>query len=266
MRHRRAVGAFWVVLFLAGGWASSQLGDRLTFDFSLPGQPGDTAEKQLVADHGVSSFDTFVAVVTVPTGTTVRAQRQQVAGVYDSVRKAVPGITLVDYADTGDTGFLADGGRSTFALVQGPPPRGFGAGVDTQVQAALATAATGAGFTSGLTSYGLLSAGGDTQGPSVLTETLLGASGALLVLLFVFASFLALLPLLIAAVSILTTFLLVLALTTVSDVSFVVQFLISTTPCWWSRAGARSGPTAAPTTRPSRSPWRPRVTPCWPPG
>ena len=61
----------------------------------------------------------------------------------------------------------------------------------------------------------------------MLVETLLGAAGALLVLLFVFASFLALLPLLIAAVSILTTFLLVLGLTTFSDVSFVVQFLIA---------------------------------------
>ena len=46
-------------------------------------------------------------------------------------------------------------------------------------------------------------------------------------LLFVFASFLALVPLLIAAVSILTTFLLVLGLTTFTDVSFVVQFLIA---------------------------------------
>ena len=73
----------------------------------------------------------------------------------------------------------------------------------------------------------MLSAGGESEGPSVLLETLLGAAGALLVLLFVFASFLALVPLLIAAVSILTTFLLVLGLTTFSDVSFVVQFLIS---------------------------------------
>ena len=61
----------------------------------------------------------------------------------------------------------------------------------------------------------------------MLAETLLGAAGALLVLLFVFASFLALLPLLIAAVSILTTFLLVLGLTTFTDVSFIVQFLIA---------------------------------------
>ena len=47
------------------------------------------------------------------------------------------------------------------------------------------------------------------------------------VLLFVFASFLALIPLLIAAVSILTTFMLVLVLTTVTDVSIIVQFLIA---------------------------------------
>ena len=61
----------------------------------------------------------------------------------------------------------------------------------------------------------------------MLAETLIGAVGALAVLLFVFASFLAFLPLLIAAVSILTTFLIVLGLTTFYDVSFVVQFLIS---------------------------------------
>jgi RND superfamily putative drug exporter len=78
-----------------------------------------------------------------------------------------------------------------------------------------------------VTSYGLLSAGGESEGPSVLIETLIGGVGALAVLLFVFASFLALVPLLIAAVSILTTFLLVLGLTYVTDVSFVVQFLIS---------------------------------------
>jgi RND superfamily putative drug exporter len=227
MRHRRLVGAFWAVLFLAGGVAAGQLGDKLTFDFSLPGQPGDTAENQLMADYGTSSFDTYVAVVTVPAGKTVQQERQRVAGVYRAVRKAVPGISLVDYASTGDKGFLTDGGRSTFALIQGPPPQGFGPGVDAKVQPVLAKAAASAGYSSGLTSYGMLSAGGDTKGPSVLTETLFGATGALLVLLFVFASFLAFLPLLIAAVSILTTFLLVLALTTVSDVSFVVQFLIS---------------------------------------
>jgi len=61
----------------------------------------------------------------------------------------------------------------------------------------------------------------------VLVETLVGAVGALCVLGFVFGSFLALVPLLIAAVAILTTFLAVLGLTGLVEVSFIVQFLVA---------------------------------------
>jgi RND superfamily putative drug exporter len=60
-----------------------------------------------------------------------------------------------------------------------------------------------------------------------LVETLIGAGGALAVLAFVFASMLALVPLLIAASSILTTLLVVLAVTTFANVSFIVLFLVS---------------------------------------
>src|SRR5207237_455118 len=67
----------------------------------------------------------------------------------------------------------------------------------------------------------------NNSGPGVLGETMIGAVGALAVLAFVFASFLALLPLVIAAVSILTSFLLLLPLTYVMDVSFIVQFLVA---------------------------------------
>ncbi len=227
MRHRLIVSLFWLVMFSSGVVAAGQLSDRLTFDFSLPGQPGDTAEKQLIKTYGVSSFDTYVAVVTVPAGQTVPQSKDAVAGVFDAALKATPGAQITDFATSGDKGFLSTDQRTTFALFQGPLPAGFGPGIQTQLEPALTAAAEKAGFESGLTSYGMLSAGGDTEGPSVLAETLLGAVGALLVLLFVFASFLAFLPLLIAAVSILTTFLLVLGLTTFSDVSFVVQFLIS---------------------------------------
>ena len=51
--------------------------------------------------------------------------------------------------------------------------------------------------------------------------------GALLVLIFVFASFLALLPLVVAAASILLTFVFLLPLTYATNVSFIVQFLVS---------------------------------------
>ncbi|MGH3744349.1 MAG: MMPL family transporter, partial [Mycobacteriales bacterium] len=61
----------------------------------------------------------------------------------------------------------------------------------------------------------------------MLVETLLGALGALVVLAFVFGSFLAVLPMLMAATAIGTTYLLVTGLTTVTSVSFIVQFLVA---------------------------------------
>jgi putative drug exporter of the RND superfamily len=61
----------------------------------------------------------------------------------------------------------------------------------------------------------------------LLAETFVGGLGALAVLAFVFASFLAFLPLLMAAVSILTTLLVVYGLTEITDVSFIVQFLVA---------------------------------------
>ena len=136
-------------------------------------------------------------------------------------------MRVVDFASTGDPSFVTDDGRTAYALIQAPVPHTFGSDVQTQFEPALTKAAAEAGFDSGLTSYTQLAAGGESGGTGILVEVLLGAAGALMVLLFVFASFLALLPLLIAAVSILTTFMLVLALTTFTDVSIIVQFLIA---------------------------------------
>jgi RND superfamily putative drug exporter len=230
LRHRRIVLAVWLVLFLAGGVAAGRLSDRLTFDFSLPGQPGDTAEKALMSDFRVSSADTLVPVLTMPDGERVAEHQPDLQRIFGAVRtqvgKRVP-VRVVDYASTGDQRFVSEDGSSTFGLVQGPPPAGFGPGLEQQLLPVMERAARPSGIDVQLTSYALLSAGGDSEGPSVLVETLIGATGALAVLLFVFASFLAFLPMLIAAVSILTTFLIVLGLTTISDVSFVVQFLIS---------------------------------------
>jgi RND superfamily putative drug exporter len=227
LRHRLLVVLGWLVLLVAGGMAAGPVTDRLTFDFSLPGQPGYEAEEQLIQTFGASTADTLVPVVTVPEGSTVAERADDVAAVFDAVRTALPQARVVDLASTGDARFVTDDGRSAFALVQGPMPQGFEPGIQVQLEPVLQQAAAQAGLDPGLTSYVLLSAGGETEGPSVLVETLFGAVGALAVLLFVFASFLALVPLVIAAVSILTTFLLVLGLTYLTDVSFVVQFLIA---------------------------------------
>ena len=227
LRHRRIIAGVWLLLFVAGGVAAGRTADRLAYDFSLPGQPGSDTEEQLGATYGVSSVDTLVPVVTVPAGRTVQGSEEQIAQVFATVRTELPQLRVVDLASTGDQSFVSDDGRSTFALVQGPGAQGLGPGASAQLEPVLERAGAASGLQVQLTSYELLSAGGESAGPNVLVETLFGAVGALLVLLFVFASLLAFLPLLIAAVSILTTFLLVLGLTYVTDVSFIVQFLVA---------------------------------------
>jgi RND superfamily putative drug exporter len=61
----------------------------------------------------------------------------------------------------------------------------------------------------------------------VLIETLIAAAGALAVLLFVYGSAIAIVPLLIALPSILTSFLLVLALEQTISVNFLVEYLVA---------------------------------------
>ena len=64
-------------------------------------------------------------------------------------------------------------------------------------------------------------------GASLAVEALIAGGGALLVLAFVFASWMAIVPLLMAIVAIPTTFLLIWPLATATDVSVIVKFLIA---------------------------------------
>src|SRR4051794_3959949 len=94
MHHRRIVSAVWLALFLGGILAAGPLGHRWSLDFSLPGQPGQQAQQQLIDTYGVSTFDTYVAVVTVPEGQTVASNRQAVAAVFATGVAAVPDVRL----------------------------------------------------------------------------------------------------------------------------------------------------------------------------
>jgi RND superfamily putative drug exporter len=157
----------------------------------------------------------------------VASEARQVGRAFDQARAAVPRDRIVDYAATGDPRFVTGGGRSTFALVFTPAAKGFGSIVDPDGIVNALSGALPPGTHVGLTGLDQLANSGSSKGSGVLVETLIGAAGALAVLAFVFASMLALVPLLIAACSILTTLLVVLGVTTFADVSFIVLFLVS---------------------------------------
>jgi RND superfamily putative drug exporter len=229
LAHRRKIFVFWFLVFVAGIFASGAVSKRLSYDFSLPGQSGyETEQKVIKAYGGANAQAAYIPVVTVGAGQTVSGSAADVKAVYDSLR-AIPTLRVVDYSLTRDKGFITSDGRTTFGLVYAPQPASFVDPLKDKVDAAFKSSLAAHHLTGSITGYAQLEAGDSSgsSGPSILTETLLGAVGALAVLVFVFASLLALVPLLIAAVSILTTFLIVLLLTTFTNVSFVVQFLIA---------------------------------------
>jgi putative drug exporter of the RND superfamily len=216
----------WLVIFLLGGFAAQKISSRLSYDFSLPGQPAyETALRiQHVFGNGGTTSPSIV-VVTVPPGQTVEADDTAIAAGFAAARREHPDVRIVD-ARVAGAGFVTSGGRTEYAYVFAPPNRGLGADRVTDATIASITSALPQ-FHVGATGINQLSSGGSTQGPGVLFETIIGGLGALAVLAFVFASFLALVPLLIASVSILSTFLVLLGLTYLTPVSFVVQFLVS---------------------------------------
>jgi RND superfamily putative drug exporter len=228
LAHRRIVLLLWVLLVPAGIYGASHVSKRLSIDFSLPGQPGYETAKKITHLYGNGGdTDPAVVLVTLPAGQTVGGDAGALAHAFDHARSSVPGARIVDWASTHDPRFVIDGGRSTFALVFTPPEKTFGAPkVPSRVQRSLA-AALPRGTQVGLTGLQQLASGGTSKGPGVLVETLIGAGGALAVLAYVFASLLAVVPLLIAATSILTTLLVVLGVTTFANVSFIVLFLVS---------------------------------------
>jgi RND superfamily putative drug exporter len=228
LEHRRLVVLLWILLLPAGIYGASHVSKRLSVDFSLPGQPGYETAKKITHLYGNGGDSKpAIVLVTLPAGQTVASDGPRLASAFDRARAEVRTARIVDYTATHDPRFLTSGGRASYALVFTPLERTFGAPeVPTRVQQAL-RAALPPSASVGLTGLQQLANGGKAKGPGVLVETLIGAGGALAVLAFVFASMLALVPLLIAASSVLTTLLVVLGLTTFADVSFIVLFLVS---------------------------------------
>jgi RND superfamily putative drug exporter len=226
LAHRRAVMGLWLVLLVAGGVAAGRVTNRLTYDFALPGQPGYETAHRIVETFGNGGENNpIIAEVTPPPGRTAAADAPAIARAFAHL-SGVGRLRVVDYATTGNPVFNRSGSGGSWALVLTPPFNGFSdTALPDRIDASLASSLPG--YEVRTTGLDQLASGSSSHGPGVLVETLVGGLGALAVLAFVFASLLALIPLLIAAVSIVTTLLVVLGLTYLTSVSFIVQFLVS---------------------------------------
>ena len=233
LSHKLIVVIAWVITMLAGFALSQAATNALSQQFQLPGREAyvtNLAIEHIFGNGGESN--PIVGVVTLPPGTTVDSPgvRAQLRQAFGRVTTSLPYARVVSYGSTPNRVLVSSDGRTTMGLIYLPPPRSFN-DVPKQIDAVRAAlgGVTIAGARIHVTGQDVLALGSssDNNGPSLLAETILGGGGALLILIFVFRSFMALVPLMMAIVAIPTTFLLVLGLTKITDVSFIVQFLVA---------------------------------------
>ncbi len=235
LAHKRLVLVLWVSITLVGLVAMRPSNDALSDQFSVPGGEAFIANSRVTAIYGNGGDSApLVPVVTLPKGTSVDSPgvTAELDAALAKVQAALPDARLASYASTRDRDFVSADGRTTFALISIPAKGGIDPGQTEAraAQAALAGATVG-GSPVEITGLDALRAAAvdrvEEGGSGMLLEVLIAGVGALVVLAFVFASFMAIVPFLMALVAIPTTFLLVWPLATVTDVSVIVKVLIA---------------------------------------
>jgi RND superfamily putative drug exporter len=233
--HKKLVVALWAVLTVAGVAATGPADRALEQQFTIPGKEAFVANSEIVKTYGSGGDATpLVPVVSLSPGTTVDSPgvRAELRAAMANIVAAVPGARVASFASAQDRAFVSANGRTTFALVSIPPmgrlDHGQGAARAAQHAVDGMTVGGAPVRVTGLDALRAAAADGEQgEGASMAIEALIAGGGALLVLGFVFASWMALVPMLMALVAIPTTFLAVWPLASATDVSVIVKFLIA---------------------------------------
>jgi putative drug exporter of the RND superfamily len=229
LAHRRLVALAWIALAVVGGVTASSTTSRLTHTFATPGNPGYDTNQRIIKSFGIDGNEQpTIAVLHLPAtaGMHTAAGRASAARTFAAAHNAGH-LAVADYANTHNPVLVSPDGRTTWALINMPNPDvPLGHGVMQRIPHALRAAAPN-GSTVAVTGFEQIQSGGGGSGPSTLVETLIGMVGALLILALVYGSAIAIVPLLMAIPSILTSLLLVGGVTRLTNVSFIVEFLVA---------------------------------------
>jgi RND superfamily putative drug exporter len=210
VRRRYWVIAAWIVLTVVGASLSGRIAWNQSA--SVPGQPAYEASQQALAEFGTGARSPNVLVFT------------GAGDVRPAVQRALASMPGAKAGATHGTG------NTRFVLVYPPGRASWDRLSDAPRMRAAAASALPDGMTVNVTGRDALDEASkhDGGGSSLMAEALIGGLGALVVLLFVFGTLPAvLMPLAVAVAAIMNTFTLVHALTQLTNVSVIVQFLIA---------------------------------------
>ena len=227
-RHRWLVIGAWIVLTVFGAYAAGQVSKRWYQSFSIPGKSAYEANQRTLKAFGTGVRPPNV-VVFHTTGDATKSVTIKRA--MERAAATMPGARTSSFFSTGNSMYVSADRHTIFEEVYPPGIAKFDTKSDADRMRAAAAVGLPAGTTVQVTGHDPLeeaSTHGNSGGPGVLVEALIGAFGALVILLFVFGTLPAvLMPLFVAMASILNTFTLVWILTYITNVSIIVQFLIA---------------------------------------
>ena len=228
LRRRRAIVFLWLALTLIGAYSANAVSKRWLEQFSIPGYSAYEANQRALKTFGTGENAPLVAVFHSNGDVSKITAIKPAIG---AAAKQNPGSRVSSYFSTGSDAYVSRDRHTTFAELYPPGNQGFNGKVKIKEARTALKKATPPGVTSYLTGRDALqeaASGGNNNGPSVLTEALIGGAGALVILLFVFGTLPAVgIPIAIAIASILNTFTLIYLLTYITSVSLIVQFLVT---------------------------------------
>ncbi len=228
LRRKVIVALVWVVLAVLGFKLNATLGPRLDYSYTTPGQPGYEANLHIENRFNLdAAFEPTIAMLKLPAGVSMSsASGQAMAASTFAAGEKAGVVAVADYADTHDPKFILDDGKTTWALLSLPnPDYGLGKGMAKRLASNL-NGATPPGAMLTLTGFEQLLSNSNVKDPNVLLELLLGAVGALVILLLVYGSPIAIVPVIMALPTMLVAFLCVYGMTYFAQVSYFVPVLI----------------------------------------
>jgi RND superfamily putative drug exporter len=226
-RNRWKVIGAWIVLTLFGGFAAGQVSKRWYQSFSIPGKSAYEANQRTLKTFGTGVRPPNVVVFRTAGDATksnaIRAAMLRVSADNPAARTS-------SYFSTRDLMYVSKDRHTTFMEVYPDGPATFSTTSGANEMRREAATGLPAGIQVQVTGHDPLeeasSEGGG--GGSILVEAVIGGLGAIVILLFVFGTLPAILmPVAVAVAAILNTFTLVWALTYITNVSIIVEFLIA---------------------------------------
>ena len=228
LKYRVSIVAFWLLAVIAGVLTMKYVPHRLDYSYTTPGQPGFISNEAISKRFGLDgTFESTLPMLQLPLGLNMHSAAGQdtAARVFEGAEKAGY-FGIADYANTHDPTFILDGGTSTWALITIPNPD-TGDGVGGRIPKAL-QAATPPEANLEVTGFEKMLSNDGSNGSNRLRTTMIGAAAAFVVMLFVYGSFVSILPVLMALMAIPAIFFAVFGMTFVAPISYFIAYMITT--------------------------------------